>query len=57
MSTTTINGTFAITINTVAFAAAPRQRVAVTVDDNGTVRAFDDVAGHFTSEHSITPQV
>jgi WD40 repeat protein len=60
MKTTTtrnFHGTQTLSITTVAFSSHGKARHAVTVDDDGTVRVWDSVAGHFTSCHSIKPRV
>ena len=36
------------------FAGFPRQTLPVMVEDDGTVRVYDSVAGHYTSCHSLS---
>lgn len=38
-----------------AFSGEPVREHKVVVEQDGTVRVYDDVAGHYTTCHSIAP--
>jgi len=43
-----------ITMSTKAFTGSPRGEYRVDVDEQGVVRVYDPVAGHFTVAHAMT---
>ncbi len=43
-----------ITMTTKAFTAEPRQSYRLSVDEDGIVRAWDDMARYYTTCHAMT---